>query len=153
MRFYSFKQILNTLSAYCLLRKAHRQIHHNGLIWLNELVAAPAHEGDMHPHEAVTPVANHKLEMDYALRWHEYLRLASRLPLWRNTRVPTCLVRSCALTLLLQARGWQPQLRLGVSKRGGQIASHAWVELGGVMVGEPANVASDFVVVEISAWR
>lgn len=150
MRLYSPNQFYSTLHAYYLLLKAQKTLQHTGLSWLNDLVETPASALTMQG--ACVSQSASEIDMAYALRWHEYLRLAARLPLWCKTRAPTCLVRSYALTTLLRARGLTPQLRLGVSKRGEQLASHAWVELFGDMVGEPASVAMDFVVVDPAAW-
>ncbi len=47
-----------------------------------------------------------------------------------------CLARSIALTWLLRARGEPAELRIGAARDGTALLSHAWVELGGNVVGE-----------------
>ncbi len=56
---------------------------------------------------------------------------ASRLPLHT-----TCLHRSVALWWLLRRDGVPCALRLGARAGGGAFAAHAWVECGGVALGE-----------------
>ena len=73
-------------------------------------------------------------------------------PLWKTENIPACLPKALALHSILRARDLSPVLSLGVSKRGRQLASHAWVELYGQMIGEPDNVADDFVRVNARTW-
>ena len=63
---------------------------------------------------------------------------ASRHGLFR----PSCLVRALALCRMLESAGHRGAVvRVGVRKEGDGFAAHAWVELGGVAVGEdPAQV-------------
>lgn len=50
---------------------------------------------------------------------------------------PACLVRSIALTRMLDARGMHgSQLRVGVRWEGERFAAHAWVEYGGRVLGD-----------------
>jgi Transglutaminase-like superfamily len=49
----------------------------------------------------------------------------------------TCLERSLALWWLLARRSIASQLRIGARKAGEQFEAHAWVEHGGVAIGEP----------------
>ena len=56
----------------------------------------------------------------------------------------TCLVRSLLLGWLLQRRGVQSQLRIGVRLTQGALAAHAWVEYRGEPVNDQADVASHF---------
>ncbi len=97
-------------------------------------------------------------DLSYALYWFEAYRLASRLPLWSKTSVPACLPRSTALIERLAQRKIESDLRLGVCKPDASapnplaIASHAWVEVNGVMVGEPSSVAQRFTPVPIESW-
>ena len=49
----------------------------------------------------------------------------------------TCLERSLALWWLLARHGVATQLRIGVRKTCEQFEAHAWVEHGGVAIGEP----------------
>jgi len=57
----------------------------------------------------------------------------------------TCLPRSCALFLLLAWHGYDPRIRLGVRPGGPGVQAHAWVEIGGIPVGEPAQVRARFM--------
>lgn len=56
---------------------------------------------------------------------------------------PACLVRSIALTRMLEARGMHgSQLRVGVRWEGESFAAHAWVEYGGRVLGDrPEHVS------------
>ena len=56
----------------------------------------------------------------------------------------SCLAGSLALGWLLQNQGLEANLRIGVAKRDGHLAAHAWVEHGGVSL-ENENVISRFV--------
>jgi hypothetical protein len=56
----------------------------------------------------------------------------------RNSPIPsTCLERSLSLWWLLARQGIATQFRIGVRKDGEKFAAHAWVERGGVALGEP----------------
>ena len=53
---------------------------------------------------------------------------------------PTCLVRSMAITQRLKDEGiGGAVLRVGVARRHGQFVAHAWVELGGEVIGDDAS--------------
>jgi len=56
----------------------------------------------------------------------------------------TCLPRSCALFWLLAWHGFNPRICFGVQIREHGIEAHAWVELDGVALGEPADVRDLF---------
>lgn len=80
-------------------------------------------------------------ETDF-LVMYESVRLASRL-------LPgqlACLPRSLALAAMLRKRAVPALVSLGVEKRNGSLASHAWVSVAGKVVGEAQQVASDFKV-------
>ena len=65
----------------------------------------------------------------------------------RHTPFPaTCLTRSLLLGWLLQRRGMQSQLRIGVRLTQGALDAHAWVECAGVPVNDRPDVVSRFVV-------
>jgi hypothetical protein len=58
----------------------------------------------------------------------------------RNSPIPsTCLERSLSLWWLLARQGITTQFRIGVRKDGEKFAAHAWVERGGVAIGEPES--------------
>jgi Transglutaminase-like superfamily len=59
--------------------------------------------------------------------------------------LPTnCLERSLALWSLLQRRGFPVELRLGARKQAGTFEAHAWVELNGVALNNPADEQRGF---------
>jgi hypothetical protein len=52
-----------------------------------------------------------------------------------SRRVPggsTCLCQALALSWMLRRRGFRPALRIGVARRRGRLAAHAWVEGAGL---------------------
>jgi hypothetical protein len=60
-----------------------------------------------------------------------------------DTRLPhsTCLTRALAASLLLTLHGHPATLRLGVTRAGGELAAHAWLESNGrAVVGEAGPV-------------
>ena len=75
-----------------------------------------------------------------ALGIHEAVRLAARL----HFLPAECLPRSLVLAAMLNKRGGSSSVRIGVAKTENGIASHAWVELDGKMVGEAESVGNDF---------
>jgi len=83
---------------------------------------------------------NHIADSSLAAQMHESVRLASRLQLL----AAECLPKSIVLAEMLIARGVQASVVIGVSKKGGQLSSHAWVEVDGTMVAEPESVRDDF---------
>lgn len=56
-----------------------------------------------------------------------------------------CLPRSLVLQWLLGRRGIVANLRIGVRKEEGDLRAHAWLEHGGVIVGEPQAIPASFV--------
>ena len=80
--------------------------------------------------------------------WHEAVRVAGRLHFGQ----PTCLPKALTLVRLLRQRGANAHLCLGVATRSGVLKSHAWVEVGGAMVNEPASVQHDFTRVNLAQW-
>lgn len=52
---------------------------------------------------------------------------------------PTCLERSLVLWWLLGRQGIPAQMRIGARKVQGKFEAHAWVECGGLNVGEPVE--------------
>lgn len=57
-----------------------------------------------------------------------------------------CLQHSCAATLLLRRYGWKAELVLGAQIV--QLASHAWVEIEGVVVNDKPYIAEIYQVLE-----
>lgn len=57
-----------------------------------------------------------------------------------------CLQHSCATTLLLRRHGWIAEMVIGAQIV--PLASHAWVELGGVVVNDKPYMAEIYQVLE-----
>ena len=88
---------------------------------------------------------------------------AAALVGWSVTRAarygffrPQCLVRSLAMQRMLRRRGIDSsELRIGVRMEEGALAAHAWVEVGGAVIGDSLrNVrtftpVTDFRMVEL----
>ncbi len=69
---------------------------------------------------------------------------AARYGLFR----PKCLVRSLAVQRMLRRRGIEAsELRIGVRLDQGALAAHAWVELGGAVVGDTVKHVRTFTPV------
>ncbi len=63
----------------------------------------------------------------------------------RSLFLPTnCLERSLALWSLLQRRGFPAELKFGARKNSGTFEAHAWVELHGVALNNPADEQREF---------
>lgn len=79
-----------------------------------------------------------------ALRAAVAVRRAAEQGIFR----PRCLVRSIALTRMLEARGIRgSQIRIGVQGGSRDFAAHAWVELGGRVLGDAPRYVRSFVQV------
>lgn len=58
---------------------------------------------------------------------------------------PTCLVKSMAISQRLEAEGIHGGiLRVGVARRNGQFVAHAWVELGGEVIGDAVSAVERY---------
>jgi len=58
---------------------------------------------------------------------------------------PTCLVRSIALDRLLEREGIEGAVvRIGARRRGGAAQMHAWIEIGGTVIGERLEHTNTF---------
>lgn len=84
--------------------------------------------------------------MAMALSLHAAIKLAARL----HFMTAACLPRSLVLVQMLEQRGETALVRIGVAKTKQGIASHAWVELDGIMVAEAENVSGDFTLLGVS---
>jgi len=91
---------------------------------------------DIQPSDAISETTQN----DLALQMHESVRLAARLHFLNAD----CLPKSIVLADMLRRRSYRARVLVGVSKNGNGIASHAWVELEGAMLAEPASVEHDF---------
>jgi len=56
----------------------------------------------------------------------------------------SCLEQSVALLWLLGRRGIPARLRIGVRKEHEELEAHAWVELGGVVLNDSADVGERY---------
>lgn len=75
-----------------------------------------------------------------ALELHEVIRVAARLHFMHAA----CLPKSLVLVQMLEENGLFAKVYIGVAKCGNGIASHAWVEMDGEMVGEVESVGANF---------
>jgi len=80
------------------------------------------------------------IDLERAKQLHESVRLAARL----HFLPARCLPRSIVLAKLLESRGISATVCVGVSKKSNMFASHAWLEVHGVMVAEPETITHDF---------
>ncbi len=87
-----------------------------------------------------TQTSMHTSASELAAQIHEAVRIAARLH-FLNAE---CLARSIVLADMICVRGMQAKVVIGVSKKHQSFASHAWVELEGMMVAEPESIAHDF---------
>ena len=55
-----------------------------------------------------------------------------------------CLQRSLLVYRFLAEAGADPRLAVGLRKQQGEVVGHAWVTVGGELVGEPAESLRDF---------
>ncbi len=83
-------------------------------------------------------------ELERARQLDRLVRAAARL-FWPPM---TCLRRALALRGMLARRGLQAELRIGVRKTADGLHAHAWLELGGVPLGEPEVIHERFAVLE-----
>ena len=84
------------------------------------------------------------VKSETAIQMHQSIRLAARFHF-----IPArCLARSIVLTDMLIVRGLNAKLVIGVTKKGGVFASHAWVELDGAAVAEPESIQQNFIVIK-----
>lgn len=77
-------------------------------------------------------------------RLQALVRLAARHHLWKMA----CLPQALALRWLLAREGMLSVVIIGVRKQAGALEAHAWVELDGVALGEPADVRERFGVMQ-----
>jgi transglutaminase superfamily protein len=84
-----------------------------------------------------------------AERYAYWLDVAAR----RHVVRARCLHRSLALSGWLSQRGVPCELRIGVQKRQGTLAAHAWVEVGGLAIAEPLDAIAGFVPLQRQPGR
>lgn len=76
------------------------------------------------------------------IRSANWINAAARHP-WPWAR---CLQRSLALCFLLERRGVQAQLKIGVRKNGSALEAHAWVEYCGKVLNDSQEVSQRFTL-------
>ena len=79
--------------------------------------------------------------------WREALRIAVAVRRVADHGLvrPRCLVRSVALSRMLEQRGIRDsRVRVGVRRIDGAFSAHAWVELGQHVLGDDMRVVSSF---------
>jgi hypothetical protein len=85
-------------------------------------------------------VTNQHNRMEDLYRASNVVSLAAK-----HSIVPvSCLPRALTLLWLLNRRGVEAELRVGLRTRAGRLESHAWVESGGLPLNDWAEVSSDF---------
>ena len=77
-----------------------------------------------------------------AHRLQRLVHLASRLH-WASM---TCLIQAFSLRWMASRRGIPSEIRIGAAKTAAGMHAHAWVEIAGQAVGEPADIAEKFIV-------
>jgi hypothetical protein len=77
-------------------------------------------------------------------RLQKFVRLAARHHLWKMA----CLPQALALRWLLAREGSAAVVMIGVRRGAGVLEAHAWVELNGKALGEPADVRARFRVMQ-----
>ncbi|MGH7484276.1 MAG: lasso peptide biosynthesis B2 protein [bacterium] len=79
--------------------------------------------------------------------WHDAYRIALQLRRAADHGIlrPKCLVRSVALSRMLDKRGiYGSRVRVGVRRLDGEFSAHAWVELGQHILGDDAGHVASF---------
>jgi hypothetical protein len=85
-------------------------------------------------------VANQNEQMVDLCRASYIVSLAAK-----HSIIPTsCLPRALTLLWLLNRRGVEAELRVGLRNRAGRLESHAWVESGGLPLNDWSEVSRDF---------
>ena len=79
-------------------------------------------------------------DRDWAQKAAETIELAGRHGIVRAS----CLDRSLLLVWLLARRGIAGELRIGVDRENDSLRAHAWVECGGMVLGDPEEVVQGF---------
>jgi hypothetical protein len=72
-------------------------------------------------------------------------RVAARTPIAHN-----CMHRALALQRMLARRGIAANLRIGIGRKPNLFPGHAWLEVGGVVVNDDAEVVARYVPLTIS---
>ncbi len=62
---------------------------------------------------------------------------------------PNCLKQSLILFYFLRSSGWRVTILFGVSKDGGRLASHCWLEFKGAPIGETDDPRTAFEAIYV----
>lgn len=135
----SIQQLVWVWIAYWRLWGARFRIKFKPANWLRSKIRFADHRGA--DQQVADGLKRNTEGLAEARAMHESVRLAARL----HSRKTACLHRSIVLSQMLRHRNHDAQAVLGVNKKGAQLASHAWVEVGDIMIGEPETVVGDFV--------
>jgi len=90
--------------------------------------------------------------IDRALLYASWLRRAAA---YHPARA-RCLHRALALHQWLRGEGTPSSMDIGVARRGGALQAHAWVHVGGVLVGDSDNDVAPFATLQAAGgapWR
>ena len=93
---------------------------------------------DVNASTAAAPARDPRPEIE---RLQRLVRIAARYRL----SPATCLPRALALRAMLRRRGIPAALEIGVRKDGERLRAHAWLVHDGRPIGEPEEVAAEFV--------
>ena len=88
-----------------------------------------------------TPMRRYPLDPEGPIGWAERIRSVSGRPYGG-----TCLDRSVLLWYLMQQRGLDGRIRIGVARDDDDLVGHAWVELDGRVVNDNPDVAGMYSV-------
>jgi hypothetical protein len=83
------------------------------------------------------------------VRLQAFVRRAARHHLWPMA----CLPQALALRWLLAREGIPATVQIGVRKAAGALEAHAWVELEGQPLGEPADMRERFQLMQAATMK
>ena len=87
-----------------------------------------------------SPTLSPALQRETALRILRAVRSAEL----HGPSHPNCLERSMTLWWMLRRRGIEGELHIGARKEGARLEAHAWVELGGEVLNDGADVHAHY---------
>ena len=86
--------------------------------------------------------------LNSANRWHEAVRIAARFVAPKVE----CLPKAVALSRILRQRQMPAVLKLGVAKSESRLLSHAWIEIGGIAIGESTHTLARYRPIDADDW-
>jgi len=87
------------------------------------------------PRPGATPMS-----LDEMKRYGDLINRAARQGLFQDS----CLTRSVLLCRMLQGKGMEPRLRIGVRLAASELEAHAWVEVDDTPVNDRADIAGHY---------